>query len=412
MQKSLQRIGKIYHNNKNFISNTTLEYNQRLSDKYHCNIFLKREDLHKVRSFKIRGAYNKIIKLNNSDKIRGVVCASAGNHAQGVAYSCNALNIRADIFVPENTPLQKIQSINKFKNDKINVHITGANFDMSLKESLHFSKKNNTIFIHPFADQDIIDGQGTIAVEIYNEIKPDIILGSIGGGGLMSGISLYSKEANPDCLLYGVESNDCNAMSQSIKHQKIIKLNKYNNFVDGTAVKQVSNLTLNICNKNLNKILLVPNGKLCNTMLELYQNDGIITEPAGALSVSALDYLDISKINGKNIVAIVSGGNNDISRYPEIEDIALRYKKLKHYFIIKFAQRPGELKKFVNILGKNDNITRFEYIKKTNKSYGQVLIGIELQQSSDLHFLIKNIEYNNFDYRYINNDDILMSYLI
>lgn len=228
----------------------------------------------------------------------------------------------------------------------------------------------------------------------------------------MSGISLYSKEANPDCLLYGVESNDCNAMSQSIKHQKIIKLNKYNNFVDGTAVKQVSNLTLNICNKNLNKILLVPNGKLCNTMLELYQNDGIITEPAGALSVSALDYLDISKINGKNIVAIVSGGNNDISRYPEIEDIALRYKKLKHYFIIKFAQRPGELKKFVNILGKNDNITRFEYIKKTNKSYGQVLIGIELQQSSDLHFLIKNIEYNNFDYRYINNDDILMSYLI
>ena len=226
-------------------------------------------------------------------------------------------------------------------------------------------KKNDSIYIHPFADEEVINGQGTIAVEIYNEIDPDIIIGSIGGGGLMSGISLYSKGVDLDCKLYGVESDGCSSMYQSIKKNKIVKLINYDNFVDGAAVKEVSDITFNICKENLDNIFLISNGKLSTTMLDLYQNDGIITEPAGALSVSALDNLDRKDIEGKNIVCIISGGNNDITRYPEINDLSLRYLNLKHYFIIKFTQKPGELKKFVtDILGEDDDITRFEYIKK------------------------------------------------
>jgi len=410
---NVNRILNTYNLNKNVIKKTLLEHNKRLSKKYQCNVFLKREDLQKVRSFKLRGAYNKIVKLSKNDKKKGIVCASAGNHAQGVAYSCAALGISSNIFVPENTPLQKINSIKKLANVDFNLHITGSNFDECLLKSLKFSEDNKSIFIHPFDDQDIIDGQGTIAVEIYEDIKPDLILGCIGGGGLMSGVSLYSKNINPDCLLYGVESDNCNAMYQSINENKIIKLNEYDTFVDGAAVKEVSKLTFEICKENLADILLVSNGKLCNTMLELYQNDGIISEPAGALSVSALDFLDPDVIKGKNVIAIISGGNNDITRYPEINDLALRYHNLKHYFIIQFGQHPGELKKFVNkILGPYDDITRFEYIKKTNKSYGQVLIGVELTAPENLSPLIKNLKDYNFNYIYINEDDLLMSYLI
>jgi len=406
-------ILKTYHNNKDIIDKTPLHKNNRLSRKYGCNIFLKREDLQLVRSFKVRGAYNKLLRLSTKDKQKGIVCASAGNHAQGVAYSCSILNIKSDIFIPENTPLQKIKSIEKFSNETCNIHIIGCNFDECLYNAKEYCNKNNKIFIHPFDDMDIINGQGTIAVEIYEKIKPDIIIGCIGGGGLMSGISLYSKHINPDCKLYGVESENCNAMYSSIKKDSIIKLENCDTFVDGAAVSRVGELTFDICKKYLEEILLVNNGYLCKQMIELYQDDGIITEPAGALAISGLSKLDPNIIKDKNVVCIVSGGNNDITRYPEINEIALRYDNLKHYFIIKFGQKPGILKKFVNnILGPHDDITRFEYIKKTNKSLGQVFVGIELSHPDNLQNIITNLEENKFNYKYINEDELLMSYLV
>lgn len=402
-----------YHKNKSILSKTQLLYNQLLSEKYGCNIFLKREDLQPVRSFKIRGAFNKINNLSDKQKQKGVVCVSAGNHAQGVAYSSKLLGLSSDIFVPENTPLQKINSINKFLNSKSKLHIVGDNFDSALEISKEFSDKNNKEFIHPFNDYDIIYGQATVATEIYEDIDPDIIIGCIGGGGLMSGISLYSKYVSDTCKLYGVESKGCNAMYQSVKMDKVVSLDEYDTFVDGAAVKEVGDLTFDICKQHLEEIFLIPNGKLCNTLLDLYSTHGIIAEPAGALSISALDCLDKTTIKGKNVVAIISGGNNDITRYPEMNDLALRYLNLKHYFVIKFTQRPGELKRFLSdILGPNDDITRFEYIKKTNKSYGQVLLGIQLNNPDNLKLLIYNLENNNFNFKYINEDDILMSYLV
>ena len=413
MSKAVTRILKTYNNNKNFIKNTLLQKNSRLSEKYKCNVYLKREDLQVVRSFKIRGAYNKINLLNINQRKKGVVCASAGNHAQGVAYSCSELNIKSDIFVPENTPIQKINSIKKFSNNICNLHIVGASFDDAYNLSKDFSKKHESLYIHPFGDEDIIYGQGTIAVEIYNLINPDIIIGCIGGGGLMSGVSLFSKGINYHCKLYGVESLKSNAMYQSIKENKIIKLDKIDNFVDGAAVKEVSDLTFDICKNNLDDILLVSNGRVCNTMLELYQNDGIIAEPAGALSLAGLDLLDKNLIKDKNIVLIISGGNNDISRYPEIQELALQYQNLKHYFIIQFSQKPGILHKFVkDILGPNDDITRFEYIKKTNKTYGEVLLGVQTISQRDIDIFKQKLNKNNFRFTYLNDNEQLMSYIV
>jgi len=411
--KAVNNILKTYNANKHFIKNTALERNGRLSQLYNCNVFLKREDLHDVRSFKIRGAYNKIRLLTSEEKIRGVVCASAGNHAQGVAHSCANLGIQSDIFVPENTPLQKINSIRKFGDKNCTLHITGATFDESYHLSKTFSEKHSSIYIHPFSDKEVIYGQGTVGVEIYNQFKPDIIIGAIGGGGLMSGVSLYSKGVHVDCILYGVESEGCPSMNNSIKNGSVVTLQEYDTFVDGVAVKQVASSTYDICKNTLEDILLVSNGQLCNTMLDLYQNDGIIVEPAGALSIASLDLLDSDKLRDKNVVAIVSGGNNDITRYPEINELALRYRNLKHYFIINFAQRPGQLRKFVSdILGPDDDITRFEYIKKTNRSYGQVLVGIELTNPSNIDMVKSKFESHNFNYIYVNDNEQLMSYLI
>jgi threonine dehydratase len=303
--------------------------------------------------------------------------------------------------------------VRKFSDDNCTLHITGKNFDECLNKARNKADDNGNVFIHPFDDKDIVDGQGTIAVEIYEEVQPDIIIGCIGGGGLMAGISLYSKHVNPGCILYGAESEDCCAMYKSIKSGNVVSLKSYDTFVDGASVKEVGKLNYEICKKNLEQVLLIDNGLLCKNILELYQDDGIVTEPAGALAVSSLSKISKDILQNKNVVCIISGGNNDITRYPEISEIALRYDNLKHYFIIQFRQKPGELKKFVNnILGPNDDITRFEYIKKTNKSYGQVLVGVELTHPDDLPNIMQNLEENNFNYKYINDDELLMSYVV
>lgn len=408
-----------YKRIKDFINKTPLEYNLRLSEKYNCNIFLKREDLQITRSFKIRGALNKVLK--NKDKYKTFVCASAGNHAQGVAYSCNLLNLKSKIYIPEITPFQKINGILKQGNENMELIKYGQTFDETLNYALN-NKKDTELFIHPYDDNDIIEGQSTIGLEILQDIKPDIILSCIGGGGLISGLFNYynndniknskyyngNKDNNIDII--GVEPLRADSMNLSLKNDKIIKIDDIDTFVDGASVSQVGERTFNICKKNNLEIKLVSNNEICYNMIELYNNEGIITEPAGALTISGLSKLEKNYIKNKNIVCIVSGGNNDIMRYPEIMEKNLIYLNIKHYFIIEFNQKPNELKIFINnVLSHNDDITRFEYIKKTNKSFGKVLIGID---TLDIETLLYNME--KYDYKFIKvcDDNIIYNYLV
>ena len=384
---------------------TPLIKNLRLSKKFNANIFIKREDLQESRSFKIRGAYHKINNLSEKQKNIGIICASAGNHAQGVAYTCNKLKINGDIFLPENTPNQKIERIKYFASKYCNIHLYGGNFDQCLNRSLEFAKDNHKTFIHPYNDSEIILGQSTIASEIKHQFgTPDIIVSTIGGGGLISGIANYFKNT---CKIIGVEPESCPSMYNSIYHNKIIYTKPNNNFVDGATVPLIGDIPFDICRKYVDEIYNASNGQICKEILNLYKNDGIISEPAGALPFTILDRINI--IN-KNVVCILSGGNNDITRYPEIIDTYLRYKNLKHYFIVEFTQKPGELKKFVfNILREKDDIVRFEYLKKTNKEIGKALIGI---YTSDIDSIYDNLKSHNFNFIKINENDMLYQYLI
>lgn len=407
-----------YHSIKNIIKKTPLEYNERLSKKYGCNLYIKREDLQLCRSFKIRGALHKIVNLSSYEKENGIVCASAGNHAQGVALSAKKFNISADIFVPSTTPLQKINRIkNQSDENKCKLHITGNNFNDSLEDALEFKKKYNKVFIHPYNDYDVVLGQSTIAHEICTELKndnkkPDIMISSIGGGGLISGLSEYTKEFS-ECLHIGVEPKSCPSMRESFLRNKLLKIIPKDNFVDGATVSKVGDITFRICKNNVDRYYDVSLGKICETMIDLYQEDGIISEPAGALPISVLDQLDSNEIKNKNVVCILSGGNNDITRYPEILDRCLRYQGKKLYYIVRFVQRPGELKTFVNnILSEGDDIVRFEYIKKTNKDFGNVLVGIELEQSINKFKVESNLLKYDVNYIEINENDQLYSYLV
>ena len=336
----------------------------------------KREDLQEVRSFKIRGALNKILHETDKKYYKNIVCASAGNHAQGVAYSGKLLNIDTHIFVPEITPLQKYDRIAHFGGKNCNIYKFGSNFDECLEKAMEFSNNNDSLFVHPFDDHNVINGQGTIGDEICKKINPDIIMASIGGGGLVSGLLSYKKYSNNLYDVYGVEPCDAASMKVSLLNNSVCTLDEIDTFVDGASVKTVGKSTFDICKKNHLKTFIASNGRICNEMISLYQEDGIIAEPAGALSICGLDDLKQEYIAGKNVICILSGGNNDMLRYPEILDKNMRYLKLKHYFIINFGQQKGELKIFMEkILPKGTDITRFEYIKKNNKNSGSVLVG-------------------------------------
>ena len=393
---------------------TPLQYSKRLSKKYKANIYIKREDIQEVRSFKIRGAYNKMVSLSKEEKKRGVVCASAGNHAQGVAYSCNILKIHGVIFMPIVTPNQKIEKVQHFGDGYVEIKLIGNTFDDASIASQVYAKENNMIYVHPFNDPLTIAGQGTIGKEIYEKLegKIDYLVATIGGGGLISGISIYLKGKNENVKCIGAEPDGAASMYEALSKGRVVTLEKIDTFVDGAAVKTVGDLTFKICKENLEKVVRVSSGKDCTTMIELYQNEGIITEPAGALAVAALD--DIAhEIKGKNVVCIISGGNNDILRYPEIMERSLVYQGRKHYFIIEFAQKPGQLRKFVDqALGPTDDIARFEYIKKTNKEKGPALVGIELRDRKDLQPLLNRMKEIELNYRKITNSDLLYDYLV
>lgn len=399
---------------KNVADVTPLQYSKRLSEKYNAKIYIKREDLQEVRSFKIRGAYNKMDTLSSSEKKRGVVCASAGNHAQGVAYSCNALKVKGTIFMPTATPNQKIDKVQHFGDRFVDIQLVGATYDEASVAAHEFEKKQHAVYVHPFDDPLTIAGQGTVGKEIVDELgnNIDYVLSCIGGGGLISGISIYIKGTNSQTRIIGVEPTGAPSMYESLKKNLIVTLTHIDTFVDGAAVGRVGDITFEIVKKNVDDVLLVPEGKICQTMIELYKNEGIVVEPAGALSVSALD-LVAEKIKNKTVVCILSGGNNDILRYPEIMEKSLVYQGRKHYFLIEFAQKPGQLKRMLDeALGPNDDIVRFEYMKKTEKEKAPALVGLELKSKKDLAPLMKRMDKIELKYTKLSEDGMLYHYLV
>jgi threonine dehydratase len=393
---------------------TPLVINERLSNDLNCKIYLKREDLQQVRSFKIRGAFNKIRSIDSDYlKNKTLVCASAGNHAQGFAYSCNKLKIYGKIYMPVTTPKQKIERVKIFGGEYIEIVLIGDNFD----DAQYEAQKQNTdkdLFVHAFDDVNVIEGQGTIGLEILDQVDKhfDYLIVPVGGGGLISGIITVFKELSPKTKIIGVEAEGAPAMSKSLKDGKIIKLNSIDNFVDGVSIKKIGKIPFDICKNYLHEILLVPEGKICQTILDLYNKDGIVVEPAGAIGISALE-LNKKMFKDKNVGVLVCGGNNDFTRMAEIRERALFYSNLKHYFIVKFPQRAGALKEFVNnVLGKNDDITFFEYVKKNNRENGTAIVGIELKFSKDLNDLVKKMKENGFFGEYLNEKPETLRFLI
>lgn len=411
---SIDEINCAQINLKGIARKTPLDFNANLSRQFEANISLKREDLQIVRSYKLRGAYNKIVQLAEQEKQNGVICASAGNHAQGVAYSCQQLNIKGKIVMPTTTPQQKIKQVKWFGKEHIEIILHGDTFDDASAYAHQLSIENHLTFIHPFDDEKVIAGQGTVALEILEENNApiDYIFVPIGGGGLASGIISVFKSFSPNTKIIGIEPSGASSMAEAIKHNKTTALKKIDPFVDGAAVKKVGEKTFEICSNGLTSTYAVPEGKVCSTILRLYNEDAIVVEPAGALSVAALDFFK-EEIKGKNVVCILSGSNNDITRMEEIKERSLQYEGLKHYFIISFPQRAGALKELVNdVLGKNDDITYFQYIQKNNKETGPAVVGVELDKKEDFEHLIYRLENHHFDYQYLNTDNTLFSLMI
>jgi threonine dehydratase len=403
---TLERVRKVAYK-------TPLVLNLNLSRKYACNVFLKREDLQVVRSYKLRGAYNMMSRLPEEQLAKGVVCASAGNHAQGFAYSCKKLNAKGVIFMPVITPRQKINQTRMFGEDAVEVRLVGDNFDECAEAAKAYTEQNGMTFIPPFEDKRIIEGQSTVGLEILQDLNNiDYVFLPVGGGGLAAGVGLVFKNFSPQTKVIGIEPEGAPSMKEAFRNGHPVTLDHIDRFVDGAAVKRVGDLTFGICKLVLDDMDVVAEGKICSTILKLYNEDAIVVEPAGALSIAALDdYAE--EIKGKTIVCVVSGSNNDIDRMPEIKERSLQYEGLKHYFLIRFAQRPGALKEFVNdVLGDTDDITRFEYMQKTNKEAGPALVGIELQSKNDYNALISKMSARGIDYTEINKDDTLFGYLI
>ena len=405
-------IAKI--NLNEIINQTPLQKNVNLSTDFDANILLKREDLQVVRSYKLRGAYNKIAHLTADELKNGVVCASAGNHAQGVAYSCQKLGIKGKIYMPTTTPQQKIKQVKMFGKEFVEIILSGDTFDDAQNSAMADSMKTGMAFIHPFDDPQIIEGQATVALEILQETKEhiDFVFIPIGGGGLAAGMGAYFKQVSPKTKIIGVEPEGAPSMLKSLEAGKVTELQNIDKFVDGAAVQRVGEYTFEICKQVVDHIITVPEGRICTKILELYNQDAIVLEPAGALSIAALDFYR-DEIKGKNVVCVVSGSNNDITRTEEIKERSLLYEGLKHYFIVRFPQRAGALRTFVDVvLGPTDDITHFQYSKKTNREKGPAVIGIELQKKEDFNGLVRRMEENGFIYEYLNEKQDLFQVLV
>ena len=393
---------------------TPMMRNNNLSEKYQSDVFLKREDLQIVRSYKIRGAYNKIRSLSPDILKYGIVCASAGNHAQGVAFSCNKLQIMGSIYMPTTTPKQKIEQVKMFGREYIDIVLTGDTFDAANNAAIDYARKSGKTFIPPFDDPKIIEGQGTIGYEMVQQCKEplDYVFIPIGGGGLASGVGAYLRQLWPDVKLIGVEPAGAACMKTAIEKGEIVELEHIDKFVDGAAVKKAGEYTYEICRQILDDIIPVPEGAVCSTIIDMYNKSAIVVEPAGALSVAAMRFY-ADKIKGKRVGCIVSGSNNDITRMEEIREKSLLFEGLKHYFIVNFPQKAGAILTFVrDVIGPTDDLVYIQYIKKTNKEEGPALIGIEVSSKEDYHALINRMEAHHITYEYINENNKLFEILI
>jgi threonine dehydratase len=399
---------------QNVVDKTPLKVNHNLSEQYGANVFLKREDLQVVRSYKIRGAYNKIAGLSEEAKSKGVVCASAGNHGQGVAFACKLLGIHGTIFMPVPTPSQKVNQVNRYGGENVELVLTGDTFDDAYEQAQIYCQENDSTFVHPFNDTEVIAGQGTVGKEILEDFDGpiDILVVPVGGGGLASGISSYFKEHSPNTKIIGVEPEGAPSMKKSMEAGQLVTLDHIDMFVDGAAVKVVGDITFEICREHLTDIVIVPEGHVSTTILKLYNEEAIVAEPAGVLSISALDFIR-DEIKGKNVVCVLSGGNNDVVRTEEIKERSLLYEGLKHYFIVSFPQRAGALREFlVDVLGPDDDITYFQYSKKNHRERGPAVIGVELTRKEDYEGLIQRLEKLKFKYEYLNENPELFHHLI
>lgn len=410
-------VEKAYEVLKAVVKHTPLEYDFYLSEKYHCNVYLKREDLQRVRSFKLRGAFYAISRLSAEQLEKGVVCASAGNHAQGVAYTCKRMTVPATIFMPTTTPQQKVSQVKFFGGSNVEVVLVGDTFDASATAAKEFAATHGQTFIPPFDDPDIIAGQGSLAVEMVKDLnkaheQADYVFAGIGGGGLISGVAKYLKAKSPITKIIGVEPDGAPSMTAALKQNQVVTLDKIDKFVDGAAVKEVGGLTFQHAKVLVDEVTTVSEGAVCSTILDMYTKQAIVAEPAGALSVAALEIYR-EEIKDKTVVCIVSGGNNDINRMQEIEERSLLHEGLKHYFIVNFSQRPGALKEFVNdVLGPHDDITKFEYTKKVNRGNGPVIIGVLLQDKNDYEGLLERVAAFDPSYIPINDNQTLYTLLV
>lgn len=410
-------VEKAYEVLKSVVKHTPLEYDFYLSEKYHCNVYLKREDLQRVRSFKLRGAFYAISRLSAEQLAKGVVCASAGNHAQGVAYTCKRMTVPATIFMPTTTPQQKVSQVKFFGGNNVEVVLVGDTFDASATAAKEFAAAHGQTFIPPFDDPDIIAGQGSLAVEMVKDLnkaheQADYVFAGIGGGGLISGVATYLKAKSPITKIIGVEPDGAPSMTAALKQNQVVTLDKIDKFVDGAAVKEVGSLTFQHAKVLVDEVTTISEGAVCSTILDMYTKQAIVAEPAGALSVAALETYR-EEIKDKTVVCIVSGGNNDINRMQEIEERSLLHEGLKHYFIVNFSQRPGALKEFVNdVLGPHDDITKFEYTKKVNRGNGPVIIGVLLQDKNDYEGLLDRVAAFDPSYIPINDNQTLYTLLV
>ncbi|WP_188558168.1 threonine ammonia-lyase IlvA [Hymenobacter glacieicola] len=398
------------------IYNTLLQHNLGLSEAYGAQVYLKREDLQVVRSYKIRGAYNKMAGLSREQQQRAVVCASAGNHAQGVAYACQLLGIRGHIFMPAQTPAQKVNKVRLFGKDQVEVVLTGATFDDTYQAAKDFCNQRGSTFVHPFDDLAIVEGQATVGLEILRDAPAsiDYCFMPIGGGGLASGVGSVFRQLSPHTKLIGVQPLGAPSMQRAIQTGLRQPLEHIESFVDGAAVKCPGELTFELCRELLDEVALVPEGQVCEDLLKMYNEEGIVLEPAGTLSISALhQYAD--QIRGKTVVCVLSGSNNDITRMEDIKERAMRHQGRKHYFLVTFNQKPGALRRFVNHVlreGEGDDIIQFQYIKKNNKEKGPVFIGLEVQRPHDIEGIQLRMAAEGFGYEYLNGKQDFLSLLV
>jgi threonine dehydratase len=396
------------------VARSPLELNERLSARTEAQVWLKREDLQVVRSYKLRGAYNLMAQLDESQHAAGVVCASAGNHGQGVAFACNALGLSGRVYLPRTTPRQKRDRIAHLGGGNVEILVVGDTYDEAAEAAGEDAQRTGATLVPAFDHASTIAGQGTVILEAFEQLGrvPDVVVVPVGGGGLLAGALAWLSERHPGVRVVGVEPTGAACMAAAVTAGAPLELADIDTFVDGAAVKRAGDVTYPIVRDAKPELVALDEGRVCIEMLELYQSDGVIAEPAGALASAALGNV-VEITPGTTVLAILSGGNNDVSRYAEIVERALVHEGRKHYFLVDFPQEPGALRRFLDeVLGPEDDITLFEYVKRNNRETGPALVGIELGNADDLEPLLQRMQHAPAQFELVPADSPLFRFLL